>query len=130
MRCLAKIRDGRREIERDGKIYKTTWIYYWDWQPKACFTNPAWYIRARKETESWLQEEFISKGGSPQGKYPIYMTGQKLWVLPTVIPRKGVFKNFLESLNGNKHMVLATCSDRHVTARTISVINNGLKIFF
>jgi len=39
-------------------------------------------------------------------------------------------REVIDFLNGNKHMVLATCSDRHVTARTISVINNGLKIFF
>ena len=39
-------------------------------------------------------------------------------------------REVIDFLNGNKHLVLATCSDRHVTARTISVINNGLKMLF
>lgn len=37
------------------------------------FRDPVWYIRARKETESWVRKEFISKGGRPQEEYPIYM---------------------------------------------------------
>ena len=37
------------------------------------FSNPVWYIRARKEIEEWLRQEFILKGGCPQEKYPIYM---------------------------------------------------------
>lgn len=36
----------------------------------------------------------------------------------------------IEFLNENKHMVLATCADNHVTARTVSIINHDLKIFF
>lgn len=39
-------------------------------------------------------------------------------------------KEIIDFLKANKHMVLATCADNHVTARTISIINNGLKIFF
>lgn len=39
-------------------------------------------------------------------------------------------KEIIDFLKANKHMVLATCADSHVTARTISIINNGLKIFF
>jgi len=37
------------------------------------FKNPAWYLRQRRDTELWLRKEFISKGGCPQGEYPIYM---------------------------------------------------------
>src|SRR5690554_3870772 len=37
------------------------------------FKDPAWYIRARRETELWLRQEFILKGGRPEEEYPIYM---------------------------------------------------------
>lgn len=36
----------------------------------------------------------------------------------------------IDFLQANKHMVLATCADNRVTARTVSIINDGLKIFF
>lgn len=37
------------------------------------FKDPAIYLRERKKTESWLREQFISKGGHPKEDYPIYM---------------------------------------------------------
>ena len=36
----------------------------------------------------------------------------------------------IDYLQANRKMVLATCADSHVTARTVSTINDGLKIFF
>ncbi|SRR5690554_4140412 len=44
------------------------------------------------------------------------------------------YKNLKEEIIGilskMEHMVLATCSDNRVTARNVSVINDGLKILF
>ena len=31
------------------------------------------YLRERKETEKWLKDEFIKKGGKPKIEYPIYL---------------------------------------------------------
>lgn len=39
-------------------------------------------------------------------------------------------KEITEILNKEKYIVLATCADEHVTARTMSYVNTGLDIFF
>ena len=36
----------------------------------------------------------------------------------------------IDAIKKNKTMVLATCADNRVTARTMSCVSNGLKIFF
>jgi uncharacterized pyridoxamine 5'-phosphate oxidase family protein len=36
----------------------------------------------------------------------------------------------VEFLQANKFMILATCADHRVTARTVSIINDGLRIYF
>jgi hypothetical protein len=45
--------------ERTGAVYRR-------------FNNPAAYLSQRRETESWLRDEFIKKGGKPTTKYPQY----------------------------------------------------------
>jgi len=37
------------------------------------FKDPARYLRDRRETECWLKNEFILKGGCPKDGFPIYM---------------------------------------------------------
>ena len=37
------------------------------------FKNPQRYIRERKQTEQWVRESFIAKGGRPVESFPIYM---------------------------------------------------------
>lgn len=39
-------------------------------------------------------------------------------------------EEIITMLEREKHIVLATCSDGHVTARTISHVNAGMDIFF
>lgn len=39
-------------------------------------------------------------------------------------------KETVEFLQDNKFMILATCADHRVTARTVSIINDGLRIYF
>jgi hypothetical protein len=36
------------------------------------FKDPFDYLQARRQTEQWLRQEFIAKGGAPQMPYPIY----------------------------------------------------------
>jgi hypothetical protein len=36
------------------------------------FDNPTEYLNRRRETERWLRDEFIKKGGKPTTKYPQY----------------------------------------------------------
>ena len=44
------------------------------------FKNPEEYLAARKETEQWLREGFIAKGGKPREAYPVYMVlGRPKW---------------------------------------------------
>jgi hypothetical protein len=44
------------------------------------FKDPDQYFRARRETERWLREAFVAKGGRPQESYPIYMIlGSSRW---------------------------------------------------
>ena len=46
------------------------------------FKNPAQYFKARKETETWVREAFIQKGGRPSADYPIPMVlGYTKWIV-------------------------------------------------
>lgn len=45
------------------------------------FTDPAGYLKARKESEHWVRKEFIIKGGKPLAFYPISMVlGSSRWM--------------------------------------------------
>src|SRR5574341_1264007 len=37
------------------------------------FKNPVQYLKDRKDSEQWVREGFIAKGGKPKDKYPIPM---------------------------------------------------------
>lgn len=44
------------------------------------FKDPCQYLRARRQTEQWLYQEFIAKGGKPYETYPIYtVLGKSMW---------------------------------------------------
>ena len=46
------------------------------------FKNPTQYLKARKETEAWVREAFIQKGGKPKADYPIPMVlGSSKWIV-------------------------------------------------
>jgi hypothetical protein len=45
------------------------------------FEDPHEYLQARRQTESWLRQAFIAKGGKPQQAYPIYfVAGNPPWL--------------------------------------------------
>ena len=45
------------------------------------FIRPAEYLSHRRETESWLRDEFIKKGGKPTTEYPQYFVVDKsTWI--------------------------------------------------
>ena len=45
------------------------------------FKNPNKYLENRKDTEQWVKEEFIAKGGKPKDPYPIPMVlGSSKWM--------------------------------------------------
>jgi hypothetical protein len=45
------------------------------------FEDPLAYLHARRQTENWLRQAFIAKGGKPQLPYPIYfMVGNPPWL--------------------------------------------------
>jgi hypothetical protein len=45
------------------------------------FSDPKKYLRQRKETESWIRNEFIKKGGQPISTYPQYfVVEQSVWI--------------------------------------------------
>jgi hypothetical protein len=45
------------------------------------FYDPEKYLRQRKETESWVRNEFIRKGGEPISTYPQYfVVEQSVWI--------------------------------------------------
>jgi hypothetical protein len=49
------------------------------------FKHPAEYLRRRREIENTMHQEFISKGGNPQLRFPIYMVlGRSKWALEVV----------------------------------------------
>lgn len=38
----------------------------------ARFKEPIQYLNSRRQTEKWLRDEFIAKGGQPKDEYPLY----------------------------------------------------------
>lgn len=45
------------------------------------FREPQQYLERRRQTEQWVREQFIAKGGRPQEAYPISMVlGNSRWV--------------------------------------------------
>ena len=45
------------------------------------FKQPLEYLQARRQTERWMYQAFIDKGGKPQQIYPIYfMVGRPPWL--------------------------------------------------
>jgi hypothetical protein len=45
------------------------------------FKNPVQYLHNRRQTEQWVREAFIAKGGQPQATYPICMVlGASKWI--------------------------------------------------
>jgi hypothetical protein len=45
------------------------------------FKNPGQYLWDRRQTEQWVREAFIAKGGKPQEAYPISMVlGASKWI--------------------------------------------------
>ena len=46
------------------------------------FKDPVQYMRDRRQTEQWVREAFIAKGGKPRDAYPIPMVlGASKWML-------------------------------------------------
>jgi hypothetical protein len=45
------------------------------------FNNPESYLKLRRETENWLRNEFINKGGKPKSNYPHYfVVDRSTWI--------------------------------------------------
>jgi hypothetical protein len=56
----------------------------------ARFKDPVQYLQNRRETERWVREGFISKGGKPQESYPIPMVlGSSRWMIENAPDREG-----------------------------------------
>jgi len=54
------------------------------------FKDPVQYLRERRETERWVHEGFIAKGGKPQESYPIPMVlGSSRWLVENAPVQKG-----------------------------------------
>jgi hypothetical protein len=48
----------------------------------ARFKDPTQYMRDRRQSEQWVREEFMAKGGRPQETYPISMVlGTSPWMV-------------------------------------------------
>lgn len=46
------------------------------------FKDPYQYLRNRKQSEHWVRESFIRKGGKPHDAYPHYMVlGESKWIV-------------------------------------------------
>lgn len=46
------------------------------------FKDPVQYMRNRRQTEQWVREQFIFKGGRPRDAYPIPMVlGESKWMV-------------------------------------------------
>lgn len=62
MRIIANLQ------ERNGAIYRR-------------FSDPEKYLRQRQETEHWVRNEFIRKGGEPISNHPQYFViEQSVWI--------------------------------------------------
>ncbi|BBH24173.1 hypothetical protein Back11_55180 [Paenibacillus baekrokdamisoli] len=45
------------------------------------FKEPVQYLNNRKQTEKWVRDEFIAKGGQPKDEYPLYaVLGYSNWI--------------------------------------------------
>jgi hypothetical protein len=45
------------------------------------FKEPIHYLNNRKQTEKWVRDEFIAKGGQPTEEYPLYaVLGKANWI--------------------------------------------------
>ncbi len=54
--------------QRNGLVYRR-------------FKNPENYLKFRRETETWLRNEFIDKGGKPASSYPCYFViNRSIWI--------------------------------------------------
>jgi hypothetical protein len=54
--------------QRNGLVYRR-------------FKNPENYLKFRHETETWLRNEFIDKGGNPASIYPYYFViNRSIWI--------------------------------------------------
>ena len=55
----------------------------------ARFKDPLQYLHDRRETEKWVHEGFIAKGGKPQETYPIPMVlGSSRWLVENAPDRE------------------------------------------
>jgi len=53
------------------------------------FKNPIQYLKDRKETEQWVREGFIAKGGRPRDEFPISMVlGSSKWLVEAAPDRE------------------------------------------
>ena len=51
------------------------------------FKDPGEYLRLRRQTEGWLRQAFIAKGGAPRDAYPIYLVlGMSKWLQTSLDP--------------------------------------------
>ena len=58
-----------QSLYREGSVY---------WER---FEDAAQYLQMRRQTERWLREAFVAKGGCPKEFYPIYMAlGRSKWM--------------------------------------------------
>jgi len=57
-----------------GDLYQDTVL-------DARFKDPAQYLHDRKQTEQWVRQKFIEKGGCPRAAHPVYMVlGSSRWI--------------------------------------------------
>jgi hypothetical protein len=53
------------------------------------FKNPLQYLKDRKDTEQWVREAFIAKGGEPKAAFPIPMVlGSSKWIVDVAPDRE------------------------------------------
>ena len=53
------------------------------------FKNPIQYLKDRKDTEQWVREAFIAKGGKPKAAFPIPMVlGSSKWIVEAAPDRE------------------------------------------
>jgi hypothetical protein len=53
------------------------------------FKNPVQYLKDRKDTEQWVREGFIAKGGRPNDRFPISMVlGSSKWLVEAAPDRE------------------------------------------
>jgi len=71
------------------------------------FKNPIQYLKDRKDTERWVREAFIAKGGRPKDKFPISMVlGSSKWLVNAVPDR---------NKHGEIHIPLSTFTEYDVS---------------